>query len=301
MKLTTILLIVTLMAFLSVTDLEARRKYRKKYWYNNVHENFEIYHPKGLTVWYPKLRGMVRFGVQVFLNQRHRSDSQNCDICFNTSQAQYGKFIIRDENAFIRPGDTLQYTFQFYMSNGTIFEMKSEFYVSANRVLQRQYNDSTLQRDSVTTVSPITGTDESKIAMYEENITMLESIVSDVFYHCNNVIETTKNLYLNVKPTTATGLDSKQLYESTLNVLQKVLPKINWKSVMVNAFYYNDGLGFEVTTLIDKLKILHLSKTIADSPISDMDNINPSTDAESATDDYNDITFHDVKVANKRI
>lgn len=292
MKLTTILFTVTIMVLLSVPNLEARRKHRRKYGNNNLHENFEIYHPQGITVWYPKLQEMIGFGVQVFLNQRYRSMPHNCDICLNTTEAQYGKFIVQDDNAVIRPGDNLQYTFQFHMSNGTIFERKSGFYVSANRVIHQK------QRYTATTFGPMTEIDQSKIAMYEEDINILENIVYDVFQHCNNVTDISKNLYLNIRPT-ASGLDSKQLYESTLNALKKVLPKINWESVLVNAFYYNDGVGFEVMTLIDKLKILHLSKTIAESPMSDMDNMDQSTDGESIDEDYNDIMFHDVRVANE--
>lgn len=290
MKLPTALLIVTIMVLLSATNLEARRKHRKKQGNENFHENFEIYHPNGLTIWYPKLRGMVGFGVEVFLNQRRiKSEARHCDICLNTTQTAYGKFIIQDDNAVIRSGDNVHYTFHFYMSNGTVFIKESEFYVSANRVFHQQ------QRYTATTVSPAEQNVESKLVKYEEDINLLESIVYDVFQQCNNVTEFTKHLYLNITPI-ATTLNSKQLYEYTLESLQKMLPDMAWNSVLVNAFYNNDGIVFEVMTLIDKLKVLQLSKTMTDNPIIDVDNLDQLIDVDSTNEDYNDISFTAVNV-----
>lgn len=293
MKPTASLLIVTLLVLLCASSLDARsHKRRKSQRRIDLHENFEIYHPKGLTVWHPKVRGLVGFGVEVFLNQRSGSSKPSCDICLNTTDISYGKFIIHDDEAIIRAGDNLKYRFIFQMSNGTTFERKGEFFVSGNRMFLQQ------ERCSSKPTSSPAEVDQSKTAMYEEDINLLETIVYDVFQHCNNVTEISKNLYLNSRPAAAV-LEPKQLFENTQGVLQNMLPKINWKTVLVNAFYYNDGVGFEVLTLIDKLKILQLSKSFVQTTIIDLDELDQSTDEGSSTDeDYNEIMFHDVRVAN---
>ncbi|XP_001654216.2 uncharacterized protein LOC5572815 [Aedes aegypti] len=258
------LLIVAGLVLLCASSLEARSKKRKGYWRNNVHENFEIYHPKGLTVWYPQVRGLVGFGVEVFLNQ-HASDYSECDVCRNTTNISYGKFIIHDDDAVIRAGDNLRYRFIFQMANGSIYTTQREFHVAANKILRRQEEHPSTTTSSVTEVGP------SKIAIYEEDISLLESIIYDVLQHCDNVTEISKNLYFHYK--TPANLNSKQLLEYLRNKLESVSPTINWSTVLVNAFYYNDGIGFEVMTLIDKLKILVLAPSFYPVAISDMDDL----------------------------
>lgn len=135
----------------------------------------------------------------------------------------------------------------------------------------------------------------SKIAIYEEDINLLESIIYDVIQHCDNMTEISKNLCLHYE--SPPDLNSKQLYEYTRNELQILFPNISWSTVLVNAFYRNDGIGFEVMTLIDKLRILKLSKNLDPDTISDMDHLDQST-LRGSTEDYNDIMFDGVTDAN---
>lgn len=282
------LLIVAGLVLLCASSLEARSKKRKGYWRNNVHENFEIYHPKGLTVWYPQVRGLVGFGVEVFLNQ-HASDFSECDVCLNTTNISYGKFIIHDDDAVIRAGDNLRYRFIFQMANGSVYTTQREFHVSANKILRRQ------EEYPSTTTSSVTKEDQSKVGIYEMDIMLLESIIYALVQHCDNMTEMSKNLCLHYE--SPPNLSSKQLYEYTRNDLQNLFPNISWSTVLVNAFYHNDGIGFEVKTLIDKLRILKLSKNLDPGTISDMDHLDQST-LRGSTEDYNDIMFDGVTDAN---
>lgn len=106
-----------------------------------------------------------------------------------------------------------------------------------------------------------------RAAALEEDISILEKIVHDVIEHCNNVMEISKNLYLDSRP--APNLDPKKLYEFTLNELKTMLPEISWNTVLIDTFYFNDGVGFEVKTYLDKLKVLKLSTSFNQSAISE--------------------------------
>lgn len=266
-KPTTALCLVGLLLVLCVSYLEAggrhrHRSHRKSHRDTGVH--IEIYHPKGLMVWYPQRRGMISFGIEIFLNQKHQIDDEAvCDICLNTTEVTYGKFILRSDDAIIRGGDHLMYNAIKQKVNGTAYTMRSnEFYVADSRIISQK----TSSRPTPS------GDQQNTVASLEEEINVLENVVYNVFQHCNNVTRTSKNLYLNFRPA-ETRLDSKALYAYTLNVLQEMLPKINWETVLINTFYYEDGVAFEVKTLIDKLKVLQMSRNFTQFTVSDLDDL----------------------------
>lgn len=273
-------LTILLLVLLSATTLEARRKNRKRD--QNVH--IEIYYPKGLTVWYPKQRGMVSFGIEIFLNQKYEdSEMHKCDICLNTTDVSYGKFMIHNDNAIVRAGDHLMYRAIKQKINGSAYVTRSnEFYVAETRILPQ------LEGCSSSVPTARSSNDRSNIAMLEDEINLLENIVYDAFQHCNNITQTSKNLYLNFSPL-ETRLDSKALFDNTLDVLKEMLPKIDWDTALVNAFYYEGGVGFEVKSLIDKLKALQMSKSLSHYTVTDLDDLDQFVDDES-----NDISFHDI-------
>lgn len=281
MKSTVGLCLAILLLVLSATTLEARRKNRKRD--QNVH--IEIYYPKGLMVWYPKQRGMVSFGIEIFLNQKYDgSEELKCDVCMNTTEVSYGKFIIRNDNAIVRAGDHLMYRAIKQKINGSAYVAKSsEFYVAESRILPQ------LEECSPSVPTTRLSNDQSNIAMLEDEVTLLENIVYDAFQHCNNVTQTSKNLFLNFRPVD-TRLDSKALFTNTLAELKKMLPKIDWDTVLVNAFYYEDGVGFEVKTLIDKLKALQMAKNLSQHTVTDLDDLDQFVDDESNEIMYNDVT-----------
>lgn len=280
MKSSTSLSLAILLLVLSATTLEARRRNHRRD--QNVH--IEIYYPKGLMVWYPKHPGMTKFGIEIFLNQKYEtSEEPKCDICLNTTNVSYGKFMIHHDSAIVRAGDHLMYRAIKQKVNGPAYVAKSnEFYVAESRILPQ------LDGCSSPTTPTKSSNDQSNIAMLEDDVTLLESIVYDVFQHCNNVTQTSKNLYLDLRPMD-TRLDSKALFDYTLDVLKEMLPKIDWDTVLVNTFYYEDVIGFEVKTLIDKLKALQMSKSLGQQTVTVLDDLDLNMDYETT-----EIYFHNV-------
>lgn len=272
-------LVGLLLALCLTSVVEGRKSHRKSKRDTGVH--IEIYYPKGLMVWYPQRPGMVGFGIEIFLNQRHMIDDEAvCDICLNTTEVSYGKFILKSDDAIVRGGDHLMYNAIKQKVNGSAYVMRSnEFYVAESRILPQQAQCSSKSR-------PPSGSSTERIATLEEEVNALETIVYDVFQHCNNITQISKNLYLNFRPAGETRLDSKQLFTYTKNVLAEMLPKINWDTVLINAFYYEDGVAFEVKTLIDKLKVMQMSKNFTQFTVNDLDDMETSTEGNNEIDDY---------------
>ncbi|XP_055595321.1 uncharacterized protein LOC129745947 [Uranotaenia lowii] len=245
----------------------------------------EIYQPKGIMVWYPKRPGMTLFGIEIYLNHEpsmmwHHDSAEEvtCDICMNTTEVSYGKFILRNDDAIIRGGDRLSYNVIKQKVNGSAYiSASNEFFVAENRIR------STCNRQVTT---PPT-TDPSTVNMLEDDISVLENVVYDVFQQCRNVSDITNNLFINVRPASDTRMDSKQLYASTKATLEKLLPQFDWNLTLTNAYYYDDGVAFEVRTLIDKLKILRRAKDFVQYTIQDLDEI-------GMVDEDNEITVYDI-------
>ncbi|XP_058814221.1 uncharacterized protein LOC131678241 [Topomyia yanbarensis] len=273
------LCLVGLLLALCVGSLEAgrHRKWKSKR-SSDVH--IEIYHPKGLIVWYPQKPGVVKFGIEIFLNKQlmMAEEPVNCDICQNTTEVSYGKFIIENDDAIIRGGDHLMYNAIKQKANGSAYITRSnEFYVSESRIISRQKKECSLKGRS--------SLEKSKQSLLEEEIYVLQGVVHDIFLHCNNVTRSSKNLYLNFRPAD-TRLDSKGLYNYTLNVLKEMLPQVDWETVLIHTFYYDDGIAFEVKTLIDKLKVLQMSKNFNQFTVSDMDDLDGSSNPDNEIELY---------------
>lgn len=279
MKPVELILVSLLLVGLCLSSVEGGRRklHRKSKRDTGVH--IEIYYPKGLMVWYPQRKGMVGFGIEIFLNQRHLIDDEAvCDICLNTTELTYGKYVLRSDDAIVRGGDHLMYNAIKQKVNGSAYIMRSnEFYVAESRILPQQAQCPSRSRPEV-------GSSAERIASLEDEVNALETIVYDVFQHCNNITQISKNLYLNFRPAQTIRLDSKQLFDYTRNVLKEMLPKVDWDTVLINAFYYEDGVAFEVKTLIDKLKVLQMAKNFTQFTVNDFDDMETTTEGNEIED-----------------
>ncbi|XP_035917460.1 uncharacterized protein LOC118514567 [Anopheles stephensi] len=240
--------------------------------------NIEIYHPKGVMIWYPYRAGMEMFGIQIYINKANQpatgGDSSSeeeaappeCDICLNTTEVSYGKFILRSEDAIIRSRDHLLYNAIVKKTNGKAYVSRSnDFYVAESRIFLADItgNASACSETAVANLS------ESDKLMVKE-IELMEEILRDLNDQCfGGETNRTKQLLLNAE--TPTRLDAKQLHQFTENELNRVLPQVDWGRTLVEAFYAPNGIGFEVATAIDKMKVLKLASFRSDSLITDLD------------------------------
>uniref|UniRef100_A0A182QCJ9 CBM39 domain-containing protein n=1 Tax=Anopheles farauti TaxID=69004 RepID=A0A182QCJ9_9DIPT len=234
--------------------------------------NIEIYHPKGVMIWYPYRAGIESFSIEIFINKANQqtsdesssASSAECDICLSTTEVSYGKFILRSPDAVIRSRDHLYYNAIVKKTGGQEYVSRSnEFYVSESRILVGDMGGSGSPCE--TAVVPLSGEDDKQLA----EIKLLEAILLDLNDQCDGQTNRTKQLLLSA--TTPTRYDAKQLYEYAASVLGQKMPALNWNRTLVDAFYANNGIGFEVATTVDKLKVLKLAKQLNDGSVVDLD------------------------------
>ncbi|XP_035780266.1 uncharacterized protein LOC118460232 [Anopheles albimanus] len=245
--------------------------------------NIEIYHPKGVMVWYPYRTDLELFGIEIYINKNTAAPDTSssseevvrpvCDICLNTTEVTYGKFILRSENAIIRGRDRVTYRAILKKTNSEPrISCSNEFYVSESRILLGSVTGEAIACNSATTEPRIGESDRGDASdkALRDEIKLLEDILLEVNQECNASQNQTKQLHLLTE--TPTRYNAAELYEFATNWLTSALPSVNWNRTMVDAFYViNGGIGIEVATMLDKLKILKMAQGLAEQPITDLD------------------------------
>uniref|UniRef100_A0A182WH39 CBM39 domain-containing protein n=1 Tax=Anopheles minimus TaxID=112268 RepID=A0A182WH39_9DIPT len=287
--LTTIALVWLVVASCLLESVDARRGSRR-HSRRPKSVNIEIYHPKGVMIWHPYRAGMEMFGIKLYINKANLQAEQDsgeeestpvaCDICLNTTEVTYGKFILRSEDVIIRRGDHVLYKAIVKKTSGEEYVSHSkDFYVSESRILQ---GDITGAASSVCTREKVNADLPDSDKKLVSEIKLLEEILGKLSDDCAGDGNRTKQLMLSAE--TDTRYDAKQLYQYVAEELERMMPTINWNQTLVETFYASKGIGFEVATTVDKLKVLHLAKKLPTSTITDMDNF-------QTEDMTNDIDF----------
>ncbi|XP_052896710.1 uncharacterized protein LOC128303701 [Anopheles moucheti] len=291
--LTAIVLIWLVAASCLLDSVDAKRRSgsSKRYSKRPKNVNIEIYHPKGVMIWYPYRAGMEMFGIEIFINKANQpvADSSEeditpptCDICLNTTEVSYGKFILRSTDAIIRKQDHVFYNAILKKASGEAYLSRSnDFYVSESRILHGDMTVNASACGRETAVAPLSDNDKQLAS----EIKLLESILLELNDQCNQwAPNRTKQLLLNLE--TPTRYDAKQLYQYVTVELDQNMPAINWNRTLVEAFYVSNGIGLEMATMIDKMKVLKLAEKLPTSLITDLD----SFQTEDMTNDI-DVWF----------
>ncbi|XP_058120311.1 uncharacterized protein LOC131293016 [Anopheles ziemanni] len=263
-------------------DGASARKHRSRKSSRPKGVNIEIYHPKGVLIWYPYRSGIEMFGIEIFINQANPNRdgsssseevSATCDICLNTTEVSYGKFILRSNDAIIRSRDHVYYNAIVKKTSGKAYVARSnEFYVSESRILIADITGgaSNSRDESSSVVQAQSGNlaDKTPNALQQE-VKLLEEILDELNQQCNLAQNQSRELLLSVS--TETRLDAKDLHQFMTRQLSAKLPSIDWNRVLVDTYYTTNGIIFEVPTIVEKLKILKLAKKLPDQPIVDVD------------------------------
>lgn len=83
----------------------------RHHWHHHVpFLNIEVHDPQGMEVsMVQRDPNITFFGIEMYVNKDPKTEGITCDICQNTTDITYGKFIVRDEDAVIKKGDVLVY------------------------------------------------------------------------------------------------------------------------------------------------------------------------------------------------
>uniref|UniRef100_A0A182WGZ7 CBM39 domain-containing protein n=1 Tax=Anopheles minimus TaxID=112268 RepID=A0A182WGZ7_9DIPT len=93
-----------------------------------LYVNVVIYDPKGMELYTQKLNNTAQyFGFDIFINNPNGSTP---DVSHNTTEVTYGKYIVRDTEVIIKPGDVINITSYMGFMDGGVLRSTTVFPVS---------------------------------------------------------------------------------------------------------------------------------------------------------------------------
>ncbi|XP_058452148.1 uncharacterized protein LOC131430904 [Malaya genurostris] len=211
--------------------------------------DFEVLDPKGLRLWTAHKPEMKMFGVELYINPTGKSDQSTCNLCKNTTEVMHGKFFIQDDNVIVKKGDVLEYV--AITDNGnTVQRHKPKKLVVNDYLIKPQGRcacPAPVQYSSVHESEP------------SGEIELLERIISHLSNRCAAGV-VSNYLFLQVgSPAGPSDLVQRVKSYLTDNVLLKP-----YADAVTSAEEYADGIGFQMKSVVDKLKILELGNGAGD-------------------------------------
>ncbi|XP_049533433.1 uncharacterized protein LOC125949965 [Anopheles darlingi] len=233
---------------------------------NKGHEvcrvDFEVFDPKGLRLWTPQKAGLKSFGVELFINPV-RGKKPVCNFCQTTSNVTQGKFFLQSDDVIIKSGDILEYVIVTF--NGETTQRHKP-----RKLIVDDYLIKAKGRCSCpTNVTPPTPTDTARQVLTDPTaeIALLERILQSVSKRCAD--GTMSNyLFLQLDRVEGATVDLKQLVVEYFNKKAALKPLAG---SIQSAEDGSDGIVFKVSGIIEKLKILELTR--AESDIIDYDKL----------------------------
>ncbi|XP_058058765.1 uncharacterized protein LOC131209666 [Anopheles bellator] len=276
MHLQTVLVCVVL-ASASVTAARCNRYRNQKYcgWFN---DRIEIFQPQGLRVTQPTSRGLVSFGIEVYLNQFARGNAVGCDVCANATIVQPSdkNVILFHPTAIIRAKDHFRYVITKHYRSGAVRRYRCAFHVAQSRV------------GYLPTVAKScfgAGPDAAQSHLPDDNVRLkndkrlLEQIIQDHSGQCDQL--TNMLIVADSKQTDS----QRELVEYVRDRLESMWPAIAWSDVLGKIYRSDEGIVLVLRSLIEKKRILHLCQ--GTNYVSDYDNLPPPSWDDDG-DDYED-------------
>ncbi|XP_049536445.1 uncharacterized protein LOC125951564 [Anopheles darlingi] len=250
---------------------------------NWLNERLEILYPRGLRIAQPKSSSLVSFGIEVYLNREQQQQQQQvghdamvpCDVCVNSTVATSDATTIElfHPTAIIRAKDHFQYAITNYYRDGVVRQYRCSFYVAQDRL---RYETPIAPSSCRTSIARTT--DLGKPSQNDKML--LEEILNESIGQC---IEQTNMLVMADSNTVRTRAQMEQYVRSRLNAL---VPGLDWGNGFKLIYKSEEGLVFELESLIAKKKLLRLVQSIERAKdIQDYDSVPPS---------YHDIREYDI-------
>uniref|UniRef100_A0A182KE18 CBM39 domain-containing protein n=1 Tax=Anopheles christyi TaxID=43041 RepID=A0A182KE18_9DIPT len=112
----------------------------------------DMYSPKGIEVSIPRLNATSQyFAYEMFINN---PGGDTPDVAHNTTELVYGKFIVRDTEVIIKPGDALNVTTYMGFTNGGVLKNTFSFHVFRHMIKNNCTCENGTQSET-TTKTPI--------------------------------------------------------------------------------------------------------------------------------------------------
>ncbi|XP_050083315.1 uncharacterized protein LOC126569937 [Anopheles aquasalis] len=244
-----------------------------------LNKRLEILRPRGLRITQPCSPSLVSFGIEVYIDREQQQQQKMiggemvpCDVCVNSTVATRDGTTIElfHPMAIIRAKDHLRYTITNHYRAGVTRQYRCSFYVAQDRL---KYETSITPSYCPTPVAQTTKLSQS-------DKTLLEEILNESIGQCR---EQTNMLVMADSNTVRTQKQMEQYVRSRLNSL---VPGLDWGNAFKLIYKTEEGLVFELKSMIAKKKLLRIVKSIDEAKdIQDYDSVAPS---------YHDIREYDI-------
>ncbi|XP_055598872.1 uncharacterized protein LOC129748333 [Uranotaenia lowii] len=208
----------------------------------------QILEPRGIQVWTKYKPKYLVFGIELMVNPSNDRIS-GCDFCKNVSEPIDGKFLMENDDLKINLGDTIKYRYVKVKTSGVKWSPWRTVFVDKN--LFSNFNDhcSVICEQSV---------DQAKIRF-------LEGYLDNLLDSCG-LIPPSEHLFIPFEHALQLVSDPERFVKSRLYSYEALR---NLMGSVTGSYLSQDGVGFSMKTVRDKLKVLEIGREIG---IVDYDN-----------------------------
>ncbi|XP_062552195.1 uncharacterized protein LOC134217445 [Armigeres subalbatus] len=205
--------------------------------------NIQILEPRGIQIWSRYKSKYLSFGVELYVNPTN-SDGESpldCDLCRNVSQPIDGKFFIQDDHLQVKLGDTIKYR---------VVKVKAqEVKLSPWKYV---FVDQKLFFDSQTYCAP-----QCQRSEEAGKIRYLERFLENMLSNHDELAHISEQLFFPMDQANVFVDNAERFVKARLYTVDQLRPLVDRVKY---CYLASDGVGFQMHTVLEKLKVLEAAR-----------------------------------------
>uniref|UniRef100_A0A182F5G6 Uncharacterized protein n=1 Tax=Anopheles albimanus TaxID=7167 RepID=A0A182F5G6_ANOAL len=209
--------------------------------------NVQLREPSGIMIWTRDSPLIEMFGIELHIGKHSHNQKDpiwDRQLMVNVTSTVDGKFLIHDRDMIVEVGDTIRYRF-LVLYNQTVARSKYRDILVIDRLFYRPTNTICL--------SECLARDQPG---YHQEILQLKKISERKILHCVGS-QTTEYLFIPLESAITVVSDPMEFIKYRLGQIDDLRPLID---NVLTAYVVEDGVVVKMRTVIDKLKVLELSR-----------------------------------------
>ncbi|XP_058057056.1 uncharacterized protein LOC131208355 [Anopheles bellator] len=209
--------------------------------------NIQAREPSGIMVWTRDSPLIEMFGIELYVgkhNHGHREPIWDRQLMVNVTDTVDGKFLIQDEEMLIEPGDTIRYRF-LVLHKRTVSHSNYRRILVTDHLFYRPRNyhcfSQCLIRDQ---------------EGYHEEAARVKEILEREIDQCVGS-QGSEHLFFPLSGATKLVSDAQYFVKYRLWQIEDLRPVVD---SVVTTYVAQNGVGFKMRTIVDKLKVLELAR-----------------------------------------
>ncbi|XP_055542440.1 uncharacterized protein LOC129728083 [Wyeomyia smithii] len=207
--------------------------------YHQTKVNIQVLEPRGIQFWIKRKPNILGFGVELIINPTYESGA-GCDLCRNVSSPIDGKYFVQDDNVLVRIGDTIQYRGLEVESHEAKWSEWRTVFVDKSLFTQAREHCS----------------GECNRQKGYAKVRFLEGYIEKMLANCE-IEELSENLFFPLDHANHLVSDPVKFVKTRLYTVESLRPLVD---NVKNVYVAQDGVGFSMETILEKLKVLEVGR-----------------------------------------